>query len=64
MSDRNHTIEVKGKNPLVILDLKQYQTLLDDLEDMQDRIAILERTDEPEVSQIEVEKAFAKKFGK
>lgn len=64
MGIKTHTVEVKGKNPMVVLDLKHYNTLLSDIEDLEDRVAILERIDEPGISQEDVENAFVKKFGK
>jgi hypothetical protein len=52
------------KEPLVILPLKQYENLMGYLEDLEDRLAILERSKEPTISQEEVERNFSKKFGR
>lgn len=50
--------------PMVIFPLKQYETLLEYLENIEDRLAVAERANEPELSQEEVGKLFNKKFGK
>lgn len=50
--------------PMVIFPLKQYETLMEYLENIEDRLAVAERANEPELSQGEVEKLFNKKFGK
>jgi len=63
------TITVKNlkdtefKEPMVIFPLKQYENLMEYLEDMEDRLSVMERKNEPDISQEEVEKMFIKKFG-
>jgi hypothetical protein len=52
------------KEPMVVFPLKQYESLMDYIEEMEDRLAIKEREDEPAVSQEEVEKRFMEKFGR
>jgi hypothetical protein len=51
------------KEPMVIFPLRQYETLMEHLEDVEDRLAVMERTNEPNISQQEVEEMFLKKFG-
>lgn len=50
--------------PMVIFPLKQYENLLEYVEDLEDRLAVIERINEPVVSQEEVEKLFNRKFDK
>jgi hypothetical protein len=57
---------IKGqefKEPMVIFPLKQYETLMEYLEDIEDRLSVMERLNEPVISQDEVEENFSKKFG-
>jgi hypothetical protein len=57
-------IKEKGFNePMVIFPLKQYETLMEYIEDIEDRLSIMARINEPDISQEEVEKKFKKKFG-
>ncbi|MHC1776472.1 MAG: hypothetical protein AB9834_13800 [Lentimicrobium sp.] len=51
------------KEPMVIFPLRQYETLMEHLEDVEDRLAVMERANEPNISQQEVEEMFVKKFG-
>jgi hypothetical protein len=51
------------KEPMVIFPLKQYETLMEYMEDIEDRLSVMLRKNEPDISQEEVEKAFKKKFG-
>ena len=48
--------------PMVIFPLKQYENLLEYIEDLEDRLAINDRMNEPVVSQEEVNMLFKKKF--
>ena len=58
-----HIKEHGFKEPMVIFPLKQYETLMEYLEDVEDRLSVMERVNEPIVSQDEVEENFKKKFG-
>ncbi len=58
-----HLNETGFKEPMVIFPLKQYENLMEYLEDIEDRLSIMERINEPTISQEEVEKKFNKKFG-
>jgi hypothetical protein len=51
------------KEPKVVFSLKQYETLIDYIEEMEDRITVLERLNEPTIPYEEVEENFKKKFG-
>jgi hypothetical protein len=58
-----HLHESGFKEPMVIFPLSQYESLMDYLEDMEDRLAVMDRKNEPIVSQAEVEENFLQKFG-
>lgn len=58
-----HLKEPGFKKPMVIFPLKQYETLMEYLEDIEDRLSVMERINEPTISQEEVEEKFKKKFG-
>ena len=49
--------------PMVVFPLKQYENLMDHIEEIEDRLAILERETEPTITQQEVEMRFREKFG-
>jgi len=51
------------KQPMVIFPLKQYEALMEYIEDMEDRLVIIERAGEPTLTQEEVDKLFKLKFG-
>ena len=51
------------KEPMVVFPLKQYETLLDYIEEIEDRLSVMERLNEPTISQEEVEANFNRKFG-
>jgi hypothetical protein len=51
------------KEPMVVFPLKQYESLLDYIEEIEDRLSVMERLNEPTISQEEVETNFKKKFG-
>ncbi len=57
-----HLKETGFKEPMVIFPLKQYEHLMEYLEDMEDRLSVISRINEPDISQEEVEKKFRKKF--
>jgi tetrahydromethanopterin S-methyltransferase subunit F len=57
-----HLIEAGYKEPMVIFPLKQYVSLMEYIEDIEDRLAVITRSNEPNVSQQEVEELFKKKF--
>lgn len=52
------------EEPIVIFPLKQYKKLVDYIEEIEDRLAINERKNEPEISKNDFDKMFEVKFGK
>ena len=56
--------EKEFKEPMVIFPLRQYESLMEHIEDIEDRLAVYTRANEPVVSQQEVEEMFVKKFGR
>lgn len=46
---------------MVIFPLKQYEALMEYMEDIEDRLSVKERLNEPTLSQEEVEESFSKK---
>jgi len=50
------------KEPMVVISLRQYEALMNYLEEMEDINDIKQRASEENVSQKEVEKKFRKKF--
>jgi hypothetical protein len=62
-SPSKHPKESGYKEPMVIFPLKQYETLMEYLEDIEDRLSVMERENEPVISQEEAEEIFRKKFG-
>jgi len=58
-----HLNETGFKEPMVIFPLKQYESLMEYLEDIEDRLSVITRTNESNISQQEVEVMFIKKFG-
>ncbi len=57
-----HLKDQTFSEPMVIFPLKQYENLLEYVEDLEDRLAVMERQNEPVVSQDEVEALFKRKF--
>jgi hypothetical protein len=55
--------EEEFKEPMVVFPLKQYESLLDYIEEIEDRLSVMERLNEPTISQEEVGENFKKKFG-
>jgi hypothetical protein len=49
--------------PMVVFPLKQYENLMEYIEDIEDRLAIYERKPEPTISQEELDISFREKFG-
>jgi hypothetical protein len=65
MDSRIKNIKETGfREPMVIFPLKQYKALMEYLEDIEDRLSVKERLNEPTLSQEKVEEYFSKKFGK
>jgi hypothetical protein len=58
-----HLKESGFKEPMVIFPLKQYESLMEYLEDIEDRLSVITRKNEPNISQQDVEEMFVKKFG-
>jgi hypothetical protein len=49
--------------PMVVFPLKQYEALVEYIEDMEDRLDIMARNEEPTLSQEEVDNLFKMKYG-
>lgn len=49
--------------PMVVFPLKQYEALVEYIEDMEDRLDIMARNEEPTLSQEEVDNLFEMKYG-
>ena len=52
------------KEPMVVFPLRHYESLMEHIEDIEDRLAIYTRASEPNISQKEVEDLFERKFGR
>ncbi len=63
MANTPFTLELKSKNPFVVLPLKQYEKLMEYIEDLEDKAALLTRKPEEDVAWTNIEKKFNKKFG-
>lgn len=50
--------------PMVIFPLSQYEILMEYMEEIEDQLAVIERANEPVVSQKKVDALFKKKFEK
>ena len=55
---------IKVKEPVVVLNLREYEKLIEYLEDLEDRVSVRERANEPNVPYEKVEKRFRRKFGR
>ncbi len=49
MKSDSYFIEVKGNNPFVVLDLKKYTAMIEQIEDMKDRLTMQNRVDDEDV---------------
>jgi len=49
--------------PMVVFPLKHYENLMTYVEDIEDRLTIIERAAEPTLTQQEVDARFKEKFG-
>lgn len=56
-------IRKKINEPMVIFPLKEYEDLMEYMEEMEDRLSIMDRKKDVVLTQEEVEKDFEKKFG-
>lgn len=63
-SNVKHLKDQDFNEPMVVFHLKQHENLMGYVEDIEDRLSILERQNEPTVSQEEVDENFRNKFGK
>lgn len=48
MKQTQYIKEIKSKVPVIVLDLKEYEALIEYVEDIEDRLAIRERAELPE----------------
>jgi hypothetical protein len=55
---------IKTKEPVVVMNVREYKALIEYLEDLEDRVAVRERSKEPNIPLGEVERRFRKKFGR
>jgi len=62
MKSGSFSVEIKGNNPFVVLELKKYQLMVEQLEDMKDRLSIRERSNDEEVAWEITEQKLIKKF--
>ncbi len=62
MKSDSYSIEVKGNNPFIVLDLKKYQAMVEKIEDMKDRLALQSRADDEDVPWEDTEKKLVHKF--
>jgi hypothetical protein len=60
---KTQTIEMKSNAPFVVLPLKQYESMLDYIEELEDRAAIQSRKEEEDVPWKSVMEKFTDKFG-
>lgn len=62
----NHSVknlkDTQFKEPMVVLPLQQYEALMEYLEDLEDRFAVIERANDENIPWEKVEKKFKKKF--
>jgi hypothetical protein len=63
MSDTSFTLKMDGKSPFVVLPLEQYERLMEYIEELEDRTALITRQSEDDVEWSAIEKKFNKKFG-
>ena len=62
MKSGSFSVEIKGKNPFVVLEFKKYQLMVEQIEDMKDRLAIKERATDEDVAWEKTEEKLIKKF--
>ena len=56
-------IRKKINEPMVIFPLKEYEDLMEYMEEIEDRLSIMDRKEDSILTQEQVEKDFEKKFG-
>ena len=62
MKSGSFSVEVKGNNPFVVLEIKKYNLMVELIEDMKDRLAIRERANDIEFPWEETENKLKNKF--
>jgi hypothetical protein len=62
MKSGSFSVEVKGKNPFVVLELKKYELMVEQIEDMKDRLTIRGRTNDADIPWEETQKKLKTKF--
>ena len=62
MATPNYTVELKSKSPVVVLPLKQYESMLEHIEDLEDQAAVILRKEEENVAWEVVEKKLNKRL--
>ncbi len=56
--------EAKFKEPMVVIPLRQYEALIEHMEDLEDSFAVRERADEKNIPWAQVKKDIKKKLSK
>lgn len=64
MATPSYTIEVKGKKPFVVIQLKKYEAMLEYMEELEDRADIVERSDDESTPWADVKKEITDKLSK
>lgn len=64
LRNNTQTVSLSSEQPLVVLSLKSYETLVAKIEDLEDAISLKERKDEKNIPWSAIEKKFSKKYGK
>ena len=62
MTTTSYTLEVKGKTPFVVLQLKQYEAMLEYMEELEDRADLRDRKEEENIPWIKVKDEIAEKL--
>jgi len=62
MKSGSFSVEVKGNNPFVVLELKKYQLMVEQIEDMKDRLAIRGRINDVDIPWEQTESKLKNKF--
>lgn len=59
-----NAVNLKSQDPFVVLPLERYESLLNQIEELEDKMALITQRNEEEIPWDRVEKKFEKKFGK
>lgn len=64
MASSSYTIELKGEKPFVVIRLKQYEAMLEYMDELEDRADIKERSIEENILWPEVKKQLRRNYQK